>query len=61
MAVRSTRSSVQTCSAPGTDVPVCHNFWAMPERLSKIDFVPVKNPSKNFSVPAYRNYVSSKA
>lgn len=61
LAVQSTGSNVQICSAPGTDIPECHNFWAVPQRLPEIDFVPVKNPSKNLSVPAYRNRVNSKA
>lgn len=54
-------ASVQVCSAPGTDIPVCHNSWAVSGRLPEIDSVPVKEPSKNFSVPAYRNRVNSRA
>lgn len=53
LAVQRMRSSMQMCRAPGTDIAVCHIFWAMPGRLPKIAFVPFKNPSKNLSVPAY--------
>lgn len=45
-AVWSTRSSVQICGAPGTDTPGCHNFWAVPESLPKIDFVLLRTPPR---------------